>query len=100
MTEIALGNYVKVISPDYDDNYGKTGFVGAIIQKHVKLFSIYSFEDDQIEGFGDYSASELKDLGEKVSKEDLISRIDSKGLSDVMIGEMQKLLNSLYKTNT
>lgn len=26
-----LGNYVKIVSPDYDENYGKIGFIGAII---------------------------------------------------------------------
>lgn len=93
-----LGNYVKIVSPDYDENYGKIGFIGAIIQKHVKLFSIYSFEGDQVVGLGDYSGSELILLEKKVSKDDLICRINSKQLSEVMIEEMQRLLKSLYKT--
>jgi len=96
--EADLGNYVKIVAPEYDDYYGKIGFIGDIIQKHVKLFSIYSFEGDQIVCFGDYSGSELILLEKKVSKDDLICRINSKPLSEVMIGEMQRLLKSLYKT--
>lgn len=93
-----LGNYVKIISPDYDENYGKIGFIGDTIQKHVKLYSIYSFEGEQIVGFGDYSATELSILEGKISKNDLISRINSNKLSRGMIEEMQRLLKTFYKT--
>ena len=98
--DISLGDYVKIISPDFDNNYGKIGFVADTVQKFVKLFSIYSFEGDQIMCFGDYSASELDILEGKISKKDLIRRINSKKLSDVMAGEMQRLLKSFYKTNS
>ncbi len=98
--EIDLGNYVKIVTSDDDDNYGKIGFVGDTVQKFVKLFSIYSFKGEQIVCFGDYSSSELTILEGKVSKEDLIRRIESERLSDVMVEEMQKLLNSLYQNNS
>jgi len=98
MDETNLGNYAKIVAPEIDDNYGKIGFIGAIVQKHVMLFSIYRFEGDQIVGLGDYSGSELMMLEKKVSKNDLIRRINSKLVSEVMIEEMQRLLKSIYKT--
>lgn len=97
--EESLGSYVKIISPDDDDNFGKIGFVGGTIQKTALCFSIYSFKGDQIVCLGDYASFELSMVGGKVSKEDLISRINSKTSSRVMIDEMQRLLKSLYKTN-
>jgi len=98
--ETSLGNYVEIVAPDFDDNFGKSGFIAAIVEKTARMGSIYSFEGDQIIILGDYSGSELKILGKKISKDDLISRINTKKTTEVMIKEMQRLLKLLYNTSS